>query len=73
VRRDPALSWEYGPKAREILAARDPAAFLEKPVAVEQFEEGRLTLLPNDPEEGSWKSGAEEVALVGGSATAATE
>jgi hypothetical protein len=73
VRRYPSLSWEYGPKTREILAARDPAAFLEKPVDMEHFEERRLTQLPNDPEEVSWKSGGDEVAREGGSATAATE
>jgi hypothetical protein len=73
VRRYPSLSWEYGPKTREILAARDPAAFLEKPVDIKHFEEGRLTQLPNDPEEVSWKSGEDEVAREGGSSTAATE
>jgi hypothetical protein len=55
MRRYPSLTWEYGPKTREILAARDLAAFLDQPVDTEQCEEVRLSPLPNDREEVSGK------------------
>jgi hypothetical protein len=61
MRRYPSLTWEYGPKTREILAARDLAAFVEQREDTEQFEEGRPSLLPNDPEEVSWKDAEEDV------------
>jgi hypothetical protein len=52
MRRYPSLSWEYGPKTREILAARDLAAFLEKPMDCEEYEE--VTLLLRDPRGGEF-------------------
>lgn len=55
------MTWEYGPKTREIFAARDLAAFLEKAVDVEECEEVALSLLPNDPEEVPRKDAKEDV------------
>jgi hypothetical protein len=55
MRRYPSLTWEYRPKTREILAARNLAAFLEQEVDIEECEEVALSLLPNDPEEVSGK------------------
>jgi len=61
MRRYPSLTWEYGPKSREILAARDLAAFLEQEVDMEKFEEVALSLLPNQPEEVPRKDAEEDV------------
>ena len=55
MRRYPSLTSEYGPKTREILAARDLAAFLEQDVGMEECAEVALGLLPNDREEARWK------------------
>jgi hypothetical protein len=73
MRRYPSHTWEYGPTTREILAARDLTACLEQDMAMEEFAKVALSLLPNDPEEVSGKSGEEEVAREGGSATASPE
>jgi hypothetical protein len=50
MKRYPSLTWEYGPKTREILAARDLAAFLEKSIDWDEYEE--VTLLLRDPRGG---------------------
>jgi hypothetical protein len=55
MRRYPSLTSEYGPKTREILAARDLAAFLEQDVGMEEREEVALGLFPDDREEVSAK------------------
>jgi hypothetical protein len=61
MRRYPSSTWEYGPKTREILAARDLAAFVEQRAEVEEFEEVALIAFPNDPKEVSWKDAEKDV------------
>jgi hypothetical protein len=57
----PTLTWEYGPKTREILAARDLSACLEQRADVEEFEEVALSVFPHDPEEVLGKDAEEDV------------
>jgi hypothetical protein len=62
MKRYPSLTWEYGPKSRQILTAMDPEALEDKrledvdlqalmaePIDYNELEEIRLSLLPNDP------------------------
>jgi len=45
MRRYPTLTWEYGPKTREILAERELQAFLDTEIDAGEYEEVTLSLL----------------------------